>query len=870
MNFDSSVSGAADAPLLPNKGLPPLLLGSLLETMPWGVLYLAPDGCIVWLNAEAEALWGVPAAVVAGHRPDTVQPAVLPPALVQALQLLSAAPADYWLPLTQQWISLRTAPAPEGHWWAFWDNVTARKEAEAAQQRSRKLLLAVEDVAHSGSYEADLATMGFYFSDGMYRLFDESPSSFVPSLASIDARSHPDDAAKIQRILDQAIATRQPYTYRRRIYWPSGEEHILEAHGTVVCSETGEAIKLQGLVQDVTARVHAEQQVLTLEQELARQATDKYLTLFNTIDEAVALCEILADEHGNPIDYRLLELNPTFEQVMGVVAGDARGRTAREVLPAFEPWWVEAYAQVAFGGETIRFESRLAKPEEWFEVCVAPWPSAPGRFMLIYNNISARKRVEQELRRSEAQFRTVANLVPDLLWCNEAQGGPDWYNQRWLDYTGQTLAEVGSSDWQSRVHPQDQAALRRELHTAGLVSQPLRQEYRIRSATGEYRWFLVQTQAVYGVDGQIATWYRAATDIHDRKITEARLQASEAEFRTLINAAPALVWIGAPTGEITYFNHRWYEYTGQSNTEAIGYGWTEATHAEDWEQLAPSWEHSQRTGQVYEGEVRYRRHDGQYRWHTFRALPRLGIDGQIAAWYGLSFDVHEAKLVEQAVHEQTLLRMRLEQQQQLFNAVLEAQETERYRIAEGLHNGVGQLLYATKLQLEQLPLQKTDAATRAYELLTDAIRQTRAVSHELVPLVLHEFGLEAALRDICRKLSSRKLRFEYHIDLQELRQPLPKPLQIALYRIAQELAQNIVKHAGASEASLALEAVPGFVLLRVEDNGVGFPTPQLATSGLGLRSIRDRVDLLNGRFETGSSPSIGTFVRIRLPLPPST
>ncbi|OON65277.1 sensor histidine kinase [Hymenobacter sp. CRA2] len=215
------------------------------------------------------------------------------------------------------------------------------------------------------------------------------------------------------------------------------------------------------------------------------------------------------------------------------------------------------------------------------------------------------------------------------------------------------------------------------------------------------------------------------------------------------------------------------------------------------------------------------------------------------------------------------LRLRLTQQQQLFNAVLEAQEAERQRIAEGLHNGVGQVLYATKLQLDQV--RAADAGwQRTSELLADAIRQTRAISHELVPVILNEYGLEPALRDICRKLSSRQLHFECQVDLEELPHPLPKPLQVALYRMAQELGQNIVKHAQASEASLTLEAVPGFVLLRAEDNGVGFGARTAQGPGLGLRSIRDRVELLGGQMEAGSAVGVGTFVRIRLPLPAAT
>ena len=244
--------------------------------------------------------------------------------------------------------------------------------------------------------------------------------------------------------------------------------------------------------------------------------------------------------------------------------------------------------------------------------------------------------------------------------------------------------------------------------------------------------------------------------------------------------------------------------------------------------------------------------------------------GQPVRVLGVDLDISEVQRLEA-----DNLRLRLNRQQALFEAVQQAQETERKRIAESLHNGVGQLLYATKLRLDRLhaPVLDTEPALAAARreadrLLRDAIRQTRALSHELVPTALEEFGLALALQDICQQLSTPQLLLHCHVVLDEEVAPLPPLLQLALYRMAQELGLNIVKHArGATEASLELETMPGFVLLRAEDNGVGFAADPAASTGLGLRTIRDRVALLNGTLELGHDAEFGTFVRLRLPLP---
>lgn len=204
------------------------------------------------------------------------------------------------------------------------------------------------------------------------------------------------------------------------------------------------------------------------------------------------------------------------------------------------------------------------------------------------------------------------------------------------------------------------------------------------------------------------------------------------------------------------------------------------------------------------------------------------------------------------------------------------EEIERRRIAEGLHNGIGQVLFAAKLRLDQLhaPVLHTapalaGARNEADQLLAEAIRQTRVLSHELVLLILEDFGLEAALTDIGRKLSTPHLRLRSHVALDAGAASPPPPLQTTLYRMAQELAQNIVRHAtGATQGSLELESTPGWVLLRVEDNGPGFAPAY--RPGLGLRSLRDRVALLRGQLETGAVPTGGAYVRIRIPLPDVT
>jgi signal transduction histidine kinase len=193
-------------------------------------------------------------------------------------------------------------------------------------------------------------------------------------------------------------------------------------------------------------------------------------------------------------------------------------------------------------------------------------------------------------------------------------------------------------------------------------------------------------------------------------------------------------------------------------------------------------------------------------------------------------------------------------------------------MAESLHNGLGQLLYAAKLQFDELAAVPELAARpalaatsrEASRLLREAIWQARTISHELTPGIVAEFGLEAALHDICRTLNTQRLRWQCLVHL-EAEHPVPLPLQVAVYRLAQEATQNILKHAHATHASLEVETIPGWLVLRAEDDGQGFE-PTARTIGIGLKTLRNRVALLGGTVHLTSTPGLGTQLQLRIPL----
>jgi PAS domain S-box-containing protein len=240
----------------------------------------------------------------------------------------------------------------------------------------------------------------------------------------------------------------------------------------------------------------------------------------------------------------------------------------------------------------------------------------------------------------------------------------------------------------------------------------------------------------------------------------------------------------------------------------------------------------------------------------------LRQDGQTVGVLVMFRDVTERdRLAEEAT------QLRLRQQQDVLSAILNTQETERKRIAEALHNGLGQLLYATKLSLEARAGTGAPASPRAsLKLLHEAIRTTRTLSFELTPGILEDFGLRTALEELRKRIAPSRL--PVHLHLSGLEERLRPQVEIAVYRVVQELLNNVMKHAAATEVVVHVAHENGRVEVSVEDDGKGFETEALASqplAGMGLAGVRNRVALLGGRLSIDSRVGRGTIVSFELP-----
>ncbi|HNB81166.1 MAG TPA: tetratricopeptide repeat protein [Chitinophagaceae bacterium] len=213
----------------------------------------------------------------------------------------------------------------------------------------------------------------------------------------------------------------------------------------------------------------------------------------------------------------------------------------------------------------------------------------------------------------------------------------------------------------------------------------------------------------------------------------------------------------------------------------------------------------------------------------------------------------------------------LREQEERNKAVIAAEERERIRIARDLHDGVAQTMAAARLQLEAFMLKNQATALslqNAFTLIDDAAREVRSVSHSMIPNALLKSGLLAAVREFVQRIGHDQLHV--HLQVSGLDRRLPQEQEAVIFRILQELVNNIIRHAAASEITIQLNRDEAQFSLMVDDNGRGFdPATLSSVQGIGFRNIRSRVDFLKGELHIDSMPGRGTTVLVEIPATPT-
>jgi PAS domain S-box-containing protein len=215
---------------------------------------------------------------------------------------------------------------------------------------------------------------------------------------------------------------------------------------------------------------------------------------------------------------------------------------------------------------------------------------------------------------------------------------------------------------------------------------------------------------------------------------------------------------------------------------------------------------------------------------------------------------------------------RKEMERKLLSVVIQTEEKERERFSKDMHDGLGPLLSTIKLYVNELEgddlkkAEKIQYINYVNELLDEAVTSTRTISNNLMPRVIHEYGLVKAVESFCRKVNNtNKIKIEFITE--GIEESLDQNIQLILFRVINELINNTLKHARASKVEIYLIRRHSIIQLTFTDNGVGFDVEEVMErkrAGIGLRNIFGRISSINGRSEVNSAPGEGVDIRIEI------
>ena len=342
------------------------------------------------------------------------------------------------------------------------------------------------------------------------------------------------------------------------------------------------------------------------------------------------------------------------------------------------------------------------------------------------------------------------------------------------------------------------------------------------------------------------------------KALEGKVRRRTQEITSFLEYTPAVAYVKDREGRYVLVNSRWEQLFGMSREQAVGRT-LEDVFAPD---IAAQFRNNDlrvlHTGKPYQAEERFPVGDEMHNYFSVR-FPVLNLKGAVTRLCGISVDITELKKAQ-------------DQLRRLSGSIMDSQEKERTAIARELHDELGQVLTALRMDAVWLRDRLKEAGGKSYSradrmcgLIDQTLSDVRHIATRLRPPVLDDLGLVDALEWFTREFEERTgIACVYtHHDVPQL----DGFVSIAAYRVAQEALTNVARHAHASQVDLTLRARQNSLFVEVVDNGVGFELDSLSeTKSLGIAGMRERASLTGGSLTVNSSPGKGTEVVMRVPL----
>jgi PAS domain S-box-containing protein len=617
-------------------------------------------------------------------------------------------------------------------------------------------------------------------------------------------------------------------------------------------------------VKDITDRKQAE--------EALRESEEKYRNLFTSANDAIFLMQ----------DDKFITCNPKTLEMFACKEDEIIGFSPTEFSPKFQPNGnlssenVLKRINAALAGEPQCFEwVHQQKDGTPFnaEVSLNKMTLSDGEYIhAIVRNITERKRAEIALKHNEARLSTLISNLPGMAYlCKNDEHWTILYVndacQQLTGYRSEQLINNKELSYNELIHPDDRSYVNEHIRKTFNTKEHFEIEYRIISATGEEKWVWergIHTQSkdheAYLIEGVIH-------DITERKKAEARLSESEKRYRLLFENAPIGIVSVNRKGQVIEINPSLLQILGSPSMEA-----SKSIQILSFPPLVKAGISSAinrcfESGQLISAETNYVSKWSKSIHVHYRVTPNFIQNGQVTSVQLLIEDITDRKLAEKSLKESE------KQLRQLTKYMDEKNEDEKKRIAEEIHDGLGQLLTGLKMELQWIakkwPKESSVVENKFIamnNILDTAVKEVQKLSFELRPKMLDDLGLLETLKSETRQFEEKTgiyCHFQFYPDEFDIEYNRSS----TIYRVLMELLTNIYRHAKATKVDIKLEMRNNKCIFTVIDNGIGITQKQIdGKSSFGLISIHERVNVWDGKVSITGKHKKGTTVSVTIPL----
>jgi len=317
-----------------------------------------------------------------------------------------------------------------------------------------------------------------------------------------------------------------------------------------------EVIGILGTVRNITLRKDTEKAL--------RENEEKYRLLFEKMISGFALHEIIFDDKGIPIDYRFLDVNPSFEKMFRLNSKNIIGKTATEIMPNLEKSWNDYYARVALTGEEITFDNFYADLNKLFNVMV--FSPAPMKLAVIFNDITEQKRIESELKLSDARFKGVINSMQDLVYTLDKDKKITGLYGMWSEMYGFSEELLLGKNLTVFLSPAE-AEINDVACSCALNSEAVKYEWSLTRNEDKF-YFESSLTPLYGNGNEVIGIVGVAREITDRKRSERLLLENEERYRKLVEFSPEAIILHKES-KIIYINPSAIKTIGAANSDQM-------------------------------------------------------------------------------------------------------------------------------------------------------------------------------------------------------------------------------------------------------------------------------------------------------------